>query len=111
KRQRLAGPEVELGAVTRADHGAGLVVPRAEADGAVVVRAAILDRVQLAAAVVDADPETVGLHELHLSFGQLRDGSDLEIRQSRGPATRRGAACPSRDGARPSRRRGRGSRT
>src|SRR5207248_1650803 len=57
ERDRLAGRELEHRAVPWADDAAAILVPVALAERAVVVRAAVLDRVQLAAAVVDADEE------------------------------------------------------
>src|SRR5579859_1408414 len=54
---RPAGGQLEHRAVARADDAAAILVPVALAERAVVVRAAILDRVQLAGAVVDADEE------------------------------------------------------
>ena len=55
KRERRARRDVEAGAVTRADRDALVDIPFAFAERAVVVRAAVLDRVQAAVAVVDAD--------------------------------------------------------
>src|SRR5262245_13055446 len=99
--QRLAGLEIEHRAVAGAGHGAVLLVPAPEADGAVVVRAAILDRVQLAAAVVDADAERADLDELHLAGRKLLDRRNVQVSQSRGPATRPAAACRGPRAARP----------
>src|SRR5262249_42565073 len=65
--QRLAGLQVELRAVTRARDRARVLVPHAEAHRAVVVGAAILDRVELPPAVEDADAEPFGLDELRLA--------------------------------------------
>ena len=57
---RVSGPpraDVEARAVPRADDDALVRVPVALAERPVVVRAAVLDRDELAAAVVDADVE------------------------------------------------------
>ena len=58
RRAALSGrpvAQVERGAVARTDDAARVLLPVALAERAVVVRAAILERVELAAAVVDAD--------------------------------------------------------
>src|SRR3954451_327401 len=53
--QCVSGGEIELRAVPRAADAARVFVPLALAERAVVVRAAILDRIERAGAVVDAD--------------------------------------------------------
>ena len=61
------GSQVEQRPVPRALHGTGRGVERALGERAVVVRAAVLDRVQLAVAVEDADLDPVGgLDQPHL---------------------------------------------
>ena len=55
----------------------------------------VQNRVQLALAVVDADPERLVVHQLHLSRRQLLERAHDELSQCRGPAIRRGAASPS----------------
>src|SRR5271154_2059674 len=55
ERERTSALEIEARPVPRAGDRARLLVPVAEAERAVVVGAAILDRVQLALTVVDAD--------------------------------------------------------
>src|SRR5690242_8449571 len=66
QRQRTTGRKLEGRPVARADDGAAILVPLALAQRPVVVRAAILDGVEPAAAVVDADE------------GARRDGDKLD---------------------------------
>src|SRR5262245_43022885 len=66
---RLAGSQVEERTVARALHGTGAEVELALGERSVVVRAAVLDRVQLATgAVKDADLAPVGLDQAHLAL-------------------------------------------
>src|SRR5213080_2143340 len=67
--QHLAGADVEAGAVARADHLEPL--PVALAQRAVVVAAAVLERVELAVDAVDAEEEGAGLDDLHPALGDL----------------------------------------
>src|SRR6478672_13502255 len=62
KRQDSAGAQVEAGAVTGADDAEAL--PLALAQRAVVVAAAILDRVESAVDAIHADEERPRLHDL-----------------------------------------------
>ncbi len=70
------------------------VVPDALAERAVVVRAAILDREQLAAAVEDADREQPGLDELHRAGRQLLERRDDDLSQSSRPCHSSGSGVP-----------------
>ena len=56
-----------------------ILVPVALAERAVVVRAAVLDRVQLAAAVVDADEEHPRRTIFDEPGGNSSAGSDLDL--------------------------------
>src|SRR3954454_21532759 len=80
ERLRPAGGEVEEGAVTRALDGAGGGVELALGQRAVVVGAAILDRVVGAVAVEDADFRPVVLDQAHAAGRQLccRADGDLD---------------------------------
>ena len=75
--------EVERRAVARADDPAAILVPVALAERAVVVRAAVLDRVQLAAAVVDADEEAAVADDLRRAGRELVRRGDLDLGHSR----------------------------
>src|SRR5215210_5028483 len=78
--QGLSGAQVEARAVARALNRAGVLVELALHELAVVVRAAVLDREQRAAAVEDADLEVVPLDELALARGQLVEAADVDHR-------------------------------
>ena len=65
-------------AVARALDGAVVLVDLALEQVAVVVRAAVLDGEQLAAAVEDADLEVLPLDEAVLAGRQLLDGADVD---------------------------------
>src|SRR4051812_41331310 len=71
ERLRPAGGEVEERAVAGALHGTGGGVELALGERPVVVGAAVLDRVQGAVAVEDADLAPVELDEAHLAGGEL----------------------------------------
>src|SRR5436853_7884575 len=75
--QGVAGPQVEQRAVARALDRALVRVELALYQLAVVVRAAILDRVQRAVAVEHADLEVVQLDEALLAGGKILDGADV----------------------------------
>src|SRR5438132_13719452 len=103
-------------AVARADHGARLFLPLTFAEGTVVVRAAILDRKQVAAAVVDADHQRSGDHDLDAARRELVRGRNVnQCHRTRArlqeKTTPPAAASPSHDAGRPSEPRARGSRT
>src|SRR5438046_1318922 len=73
-RERLgpSAPQVEQGAVAGALHCTCVGVELTLGERTVVVRAAILDRVQVAVdAAKDPDLAPVGLHEAHLALGEL----------------------------------------
>src|SRR3954451_11586029 len=72
ERLRPAGGEVEEGAVARALDRAGSGVELALGERAVVVGAAVLDRVVGAVAVEDADLDPVVLDDAHAARRQLR---------------------------------------
>src|SRR3954469_6005478 len=74
--QGLSGAQIEARAVTRALDHAVLLVELALHEFAVVVRAAILDGEDLAAAVDDADFEVFVLDEALAARGQLLEGTD-----------------------------------
>src|SRR3954463_3718776 len=71
ERFRPAAGEVEEGAVARALDGAGRRVELALGERAVVVGAAVLDRVVGAVAVEDADLHAVVLDQTHAARRQL----------------------------------------
>ena len=75
---RAAGAQVEQRAVARAFDGAGVGVERALGERAVVVGAAVLDRVQLAVAVEDADLAPVDLDDARSARRKLRGGADVD---------------------------------
>src|SRR5581483_4108098 len=92
----------------RADGDALVGIPVALAQRAVVVRAAVLDRVVLACDVVHADGERTGAHDLHPPRRQLVGRAHVELGHAssgaRAPRNRRApraAACPSPCAARP----------
>src|SRR4029077_10345939 len=61
-------------------HGTGVGVERSLGERAVVVRAAILDRVEVAVAVEDADLDALGgVDQLHLSARQLARGANVDL--------------------------------
>src|SRR5690349_13821413 len=72
ERLRPAGGEVEEGAVARALDGAGGGVELALGQRPVVMGAAILDRVEGAVAVEDADLRSLMLDQAHAARRQLR---------------------------------------
>jgi len=65
--------------VARTDDPALVLVPVALAERAVVVRAAVLDRVQRAAAVVDADPEVAFPDDLRRAGRERVRVGDLDV--------------------------------
>src|SRR5690242_14548130 len=71
QREHGAGAQVEAGAVARADDAEA--VPLALAQRAVVMAAAILDRVELSVDAVDADEERTRLDDLDAPFGDRLD--------------------------------------
>src|SRR3954447_8320037 len=76
--QGLSGVQVEHGAVPRALDGAGRGIDGPVEELAVVVRAAVLDREQLAVAVEDADLEVLPRDETMLAGRQLGDRADVD---------------------------------
>src|SRR5918996_5078689 len=78
KSLRPSAPQVEQRSVTRALHGTRRRVELALGERAVVVRAAILDRVQLTVGgMKDADLAPVlGLHDPHRALGELLEPAD-----------------------------------
>src|SRR5215208_2247309 len=78
KIQWPTGPQVEHGAMTRALDGAGGFIHGSVEQLAVVVRAAILDRQQLAVAVEDADLQLLPRDETMLAGRELLDGADVD---------------------------------
>src|SRR3954451_25103007 len=76
--QGLSGAKVEYGAVARALDRAALLVDLAVQELAVVVRAAILDRQQLALAVEDADLQVLPLDQAVLPGRELFDAADVD---------------------------------
>jgi hypothetical protein len=78
--QGLSGAKIETGAVTRALDRARLLVELALHEVAVIVRAAVLDREQRAAAVEDADLEVVPFDELALARWELVEAADVDHR-------------------------------
>src|SRR3954469_22249799 len=79
ERLRPAGGEVEEGAVARALDGAGGGVELALCKRAVVVGAAILDRVEGAVAVEDADFGPLVLDQAHAARRQLGCQADGDL--------------------------------
>src|SRR5262245_21528371 len=79
ERLRPAGAEVEEGAVARALDRAGGRVELALGQRPVVVGAAVLDRVQRAVAVEDADLPPVVLNQAHLARWQRRGRADGDL--------------------------------
>src|SRR4029079_5617236 len=71
ERLRPTGAEVEEGAVARALDRAGVLVELALGERPVVVRAAVLDRVQRSVAVEDPDLAAVVLDQAHRAGRQL----------------------------------------
>src|SRR5215211_6735095 len=78
--QGLSGAQVEARAVARALDRTGFLVELALDQVAVVVRAAVLDREDRAAAVEDADLELVPLDELALARRELVESADVDHR-------------------------------
>jgi hypothetical protein len=66
--------------VAGADDPAEILVPVALAERAVVVRAAILDRIELAAAVVDADEEAAVADDLRGAGRERVRRGDFDVR-------------------------------
>src|SRR5690242_6013704 len=79
ERLRPAGAEVEEGAVAWALQRAGGRVELALGQRSVVVGAAVLDRVERAVAVEDADLPAVVLDQAHLARAQLRFRADGDL--------------------------------
>src|SRR3954467_3681183 len=75
---RLAGPQIEERAVARALDGAVLRIDLALGERAVVVRAAVLDGVDLAVAVEDADLEVLPFHDARGAGRELRERADVD---------------------------------
>src|SRR5689334_22896065 len=75
---RLAGPQVEQRPVARALDGAVLGIERPLGERAVVVRAAILDREELAVAVEDADLEVLPLDDARGAGRELGELADVD---------------------------------
>src|SRR6059058_1973174 len=80
QRDRPPGRELELRPVARTDDAAAVLVPVALAKRAVVVRAAVLDRVELAAAVVDPDEQASLANDLRRPGRELVRRGDLDFR-------------------------------
>src|ERR1700755_125790 len=76
ERPRPAGGQVEEGAVTGALDGARGLVELALGERAVIVRAAVLDRVDRAVAIEDADLHPVVLDKAPRAGRKLGDGAD-----------------------------------
>src|SRR6185312_13661382 len=73
---RLAGPQVEERAVARALDGAGVGIEVPLGERTIVVRAAILDREELAVAVEDPDLEILPFHDAAGTGGELGERAD-----------------------------------
>src|SRR3954447_3564156 len=82
ERLRPAGAEVEEGAVAGTLDGAGGSVELALGERPVVMRAAILDRVQRPVAVEDPDLHALVLDQPHLARGQLGCRADGDLGSS-----------------------------
>src|SRR5215218_2752959 len=82
ERLRPTGAEVEEGAVARALDRTGGLVELALGERPVVVRAAVLDRVQRPVAVEDADLGAVVLDKAHCARGQIGCGADGDLGSS-----------------------------
>ena len=82
QRQRHSSPNVDVRAVPRTDRDAVVEVELALAEGPVVVRAAILERVQLAVQVVDADGDRARVDDLDGARRKLVQRRDSDERQS-----------------------------
>src|SRR5919199_3925595 len=78
QRQRLAGVEIEARPVPGALDRAPVLVELALDERPVVVRAAVLDREDLAVAVEDPDLEVLPLDQAHRAGRQLGDGADVD---------------------------------
>src|SRR5262249_7834284 len=79
QRQRPTRADVEPRAVARADNDALVGLPVALAQWSVVVRAAVLEGKELAAAVVHADLDQPGRHDLDRPGRQLLERTDLDL--------------------------------
>src|SRR5207247_10612511 len=77
-----------------AAHAASVRVEVPLAERPVVVRAAVLDRVQLAGEVVDANRYGSRVHELHLAGRQLVQRAHLDDRQATSARARRSRTTP-----------------
>src|SRR5436190_17555594 len=87
---RLSRREVEGRAVPWADDAAHVLVPVALAERTVVVRAAVLDRIEGTAAVVDADVLARSGHDdLRRAGWELVGGRDVERRHATTARARR----------------------
>src|SRR5262249_47283266 len=73
-----AAAQVEQRAMARALDRARLRVERTFREGSVVVRAAILDRVKLAAGVEHADPAAVHVEQARIAGLKLGSGADFD---------------------------------
>src|SRR6478752_7710922 len=78
KIQRLPGVQIEPGAVPRALDPAALLVQLTVGQRPVVVRAAVLDRDDLAAAVEDPDLEVLPFHQATCAGRQLFERADVD---------------------------------
>ena len=88
QRQRDARLEVERRAVARADHAAHVLLPLALAERPVVVRAAVLERVELAVAVVDADRRPAERDDLRRAGPELVERRDVDLRHGSASSSR-----------------------
>src|SRR3954447_1611726 len=75
---RLAGPQIEQRSVAGALDGAVLGIQLSLGERAIVVRAAILEREQLAVAVEDADLEMLPLDDARGTGRELRELADVD---------------------------------
>src|SRR4051794_25768296 len=75
---RLARAQIEERSVAGAFDGAGGGMKLPLGERTIVVRAAILDREQLAVAVEDADLEVLPFHDARGAGRELREGADVE---------------------------------
>src|SRR5215211_3595508 len=75
---RLSGPQIEERSVAGTLDGAVLRIELPLGQRAVVVRAAVLERVDLAVAVEDADLEVLPLHDARGTGRELRERTDVD---------------------------------
>ncbi len=94
ERERATAADVDPGTVARTDGDPGLGVQLALGERAVVVRAAVLDRVQLAAEVVDPDLERAVARDPPRPLRQLGERADVEPAPQRCPSIA-GSSCRS----------------